>query len=160
MEPGFQQLRLNGSWRSAFVTKAEDGTAHIKVSQPSDCLALQREHVVCTDILVIVVQFGDRFTSQINGPQHPEPPEVWQTALYHLLNTYKPRYCYIYTGGAETGLAQRFELVGLNVIYTGYRDDEQHKLFLSKVSLRCSELSTYWRAPFYLMCMTPSVISG
>ena len=132
MEPGFQQLRLNGSWRSAFVTKAEGGLAHIKVSQPSDCLALQREHVVCTDILVIVVQFGDRFTSEINGPAQPESPEVWQTALYHLLNTYEPKYCNIDTGGAETGLAQKFELVGLNVIYTGFRVDEQHELLLAR----------------------------
>ena len=99
-------MRVAASGRSAFVTEAQGDTATIDVNQPSDCLALQRDHIACTEVACIKVSFGYGFTSNINGTAQPESSEVWQKALHHLLNTYKPRHCYVYTGGTETGLGE------------------------------------------------------
>ena len=126
-------MRVAASGRSAFVTRAQGNRARIAVNQPSDCLALQRDHIVCTEVDSIEVWFGYEFTSQINGPEQPESPEVWQTALHHLLNAYKPRYCYIYTGGTETGLGEEVNLdIETQGSYRGFWDDEQHVLSLTR----------------------------
>ena len=127
-------MRVDASGRSAFVTRAQGQTATIEVNQPSDCLALQRDHIARTEVDSIFVGFGSKFTSEINGPEYPESPEVWQTALHHLLNTYRPRNCYIYTGGTETGLGE-----GVNVevetqrCYRGFWDDKQNVLSLTRL---------------------------
>ena len=133
LDPGFRPVRVTGSGRLAFVIEADGLTAVIAVNQPSDCMALQRQHVVCSEVDSIDVWFGYRFTSQTNGPKQPESPEVWQTAVHHLLNTYRPRYCFIYTGGTETGLPDdvRMEVNGKRC-YRGFWDHKQHVLSLRR----------------------------
>ena len=124
-------MRVAASGRSAFVTRAQGDTATMVVNQPSDCLALQRDHIVCTEINGIDVWFGYKFTSAVNGPSHPESSEEWQKALHHLLNTYKPRLCYIYTGGTETGLGEEVNVeVEEHQRYRGFWDDKHCVLSL------------------------------
>ena len=124
-------MRVAASGRSAFVTRARGDTATIKVNQPSDCLALQRDHIACTKVDGINVWFGYKFTSKVNGPEQPELSEEWQKAIHHLLNTYKPRYCYIYTGGTETGLGDEVNVdVEKHLHYRGFWDEKQHVLSL------------------------------
>ena len=126
-------MRVSGSGRSAFVSEEVHGEATVLVSQPSDCLALQVDHIVCTEVDTIDVWFGYNFTSQINGPEHPEPPGVWQTALHHLLSTYKPRYCYIHTGGTETGLDEEVNVViSQQESFSGFWDDEHDVLSIRR----------------------------
>ena len=133
LEPGFRHVRIRGSGRSAFVIEAQDDEAKILVNQPSDCLALQVDHIVCTEVDNIDVWFGFKFTSRINGPEHPEPPEVWQTALHHLLSTYKPRYCYLHTGGTETGLGEEVNVViSQQESFSGFWDDEHDVLSIKR----------------------------
>ena len=124
-------MRVAASGRSAFVTRVQGKTAMIEVNQPSDCLALQRDHIACTEVEVIIVWFGYKFTSKVNGTAHPESSEEWEMALHHLLNTYKPGYCYIYTGGTETGLGEKVNVdVEGHQRYRGFWDDKQHVLSL------------------------------
>ena len=129
LDPGFRHVRVAGSGRWAFVTKAEGDVALIEVNQPSDCVALLRQHVVCSKVNSIDVWFGYKFTSRINGPDQTESPEVWQTAVHHLLNTYQPRFCYIYTGGTEAGLPDEVTVeVDGKRCYRGFWDDKQQLL--------------------------------
>ena len=133
LDLGFRHVRVTGSGRLAFVTKAEGNITLIAVTQPSDCMVLQRQHVVCSKVDCIDVFFGYKFTSKINGPEQPESPEVWQTAVHHLLNTYQPLYCYIYTGGTETGLPDEVTVeVDNKRCYMGFWDDKQRVLSLRR----------------------------
>ena len=126
-------MRVAASGRSAFITEAQGYAATIEVNQPSDCLALQRDHIACTEANDIHVWFGYKFTSNINGPEYLESSEVWQNALHHLLNTYKPRYCYIYTGGAETGLGEVVRVkVETQQCYRGSWNGEKNVLTLKR----------------------------
>ena len=126
-------MRVAASGRSAFVTRVQGDTAAIAVNQPSDCLALQRDHIACTEANDIHVWFGYNFTSNINGPSQPESCEEWQKALHHLVNTYKPLFCYIYTGGTETGLGEEVNVeVEGHQRYTGFWDDKHHVLSLTR----------------------------
>ena len=126
-------MRVAASGRSAFVTEAQGDTATIEVNQPSDCLALQRDHIACTEINDIDVWFGNKFTSTVNGPEHHESSEEWQKALHHLLNTYRPRFCYIYTGGTETGLGEEVNVEGEgHQHYRGFWDDNKQVLSLRR----------------------------
>ena len=128
---GFRYVRVTGSCRLAFVIKAEDDDAIIEVNQPSDCMVLQRQHFVCSEVDSIDVRFGYTFTSRINGPEQLESPEVWQTAVHHILNTYQPRYCSIHTGGTETGLPDEVRVeVDNKRCYMGFWDDKQQSLSL------------------------------
>ena len=126
-------MRVAASGRSAFVTWAQGEKAKIEVNQPSDCLALQRDHIACTEVDDINVAFGYDFASKVNGPEHPESSEEWQKALHHLLNTCKPGYCYIYTGGTETGLGEEVNVeVEEHQRYRGFWDDKHHVLSLMR----------------------------
>ena len=130
LEAGFKQVTVCGSGRSAFVTKAEGRQVRIEVSQPSDCLGLKREHVVCTNNQVINVWIGYNFTSVVNGPSQPEPSEVWQKGLQHILNIYYPEQCYIHSN-LKTGLGDEVRLqAGTNRVYIGFSDEKQHMLSL------------------------------
>ena len=81
---------------------------------------------MCKEVEALDVWFGYGFTSQINGPQHPEPPEVWQTALHHLLNTYGPTYCFLRTGDADTGLVDKVKVeIEQQGNYIGLWNDKQ-----------------------------------
>ena len=126
-------MRVAASGRSAFVTEVPGNAATIAVNQPSDCLALQRDHIACTEVSGIDVWFGSIFTSAVNGPSHPESCEEWQKALHHLLNTYKPRLCYIYTGGTQTDLGEEVNVeVEEHQNYRGFWDDKHHVLSLTR----------------------------
>ena len=130
-DPGFRHVRVTGSGRLAFVMKAEGDGATIEVNQPSDCMALQRQHVVCSKVDSVDVWFGYRFTSSINGHDQPKSPEVWQTAVHHLLNTYQPRFCYIHMRRIKTGLPDEVRLeVDDKRCYIGFWDDKQQLLSL------------------------------
>ena len=119
-------MRVAGSGRWAFVIKAEDDDAIIAVNQPSDCMALQRQHVVCSEVYSINVLFGNTFTSNINSSKQSESPEVWQTAVHHILNTYQPWNCYIFTGGTETGLPDEIRVeVDDKRCYRGFWNNKQ-----------------------------------
>ena len=131
LDPGFRHVRVTGSARLAFVIEAEGDGALIEVTQPSDCMALQRHHIVCSEVDSIDVWFGYTFTSRINGPEQLESPEVWQTAVHHLLNTYQPRYCYIHTRGTETGLPDEVRVeVDDKRCYRGFWNKKQDVLSL------------------------------
>ena len=124
-------MRVAASGRSAFVTVAQGDTARIAVNQPSDCLALQRDHIACTEVEVINVWFGYNFASKVNGTAHPESSEEWQKALHHLLNTCKPRFCFIHTKGTETGLGEEVNVeVEEHQHYRGFWDDKHRVLSL------------------------------
>ena len=126
-------MRVAASGRSAFVTRTQGDTATISVNQPSDCLALQRDHIACTKVDCIDVMFGYEVTSNIHGTAHPESCEEWQNALHHLLNTYKPRFCFIYTRGTETGLGEEVNVeVEEHQHYRGFWDDKHHVLSLTR----------------------------
>ena len=131
LDPGFRRVRVAASGRSAFVTEAQGNRATIEVNQPSDCLALQRDLIACTEVDGIDVWFGYKFTSTVNGTAHHESSEEWQKALHHLLNTYKPRHCYIYTRGTETGLGEEVNVeVEGHQRYRGFWDEKQDVLSL------------------------------
>ena len=124
-------MRVAASGRSAFVSWAQGQTARIEVNQPSDCLALQRDHIACTEVVNIEVWFGYDFTSNINGTAQPESYEEWQKALHHLLNTYQPGYCYIHKGVAKTGLGEVGDVeVEEHPCYRGFWDNYQNVLSL------------------------------
>ena len=126
-------MRLKTSNRSAFVLKAQGGFATFTVNQPSDCLALERGVIGPSEVMDLHVWVGPSFTSNINGPPQPEPPEVWQGALQHLLDTYKPNRCIISTKGAETGLGQRFKMeVESNLFYSCFWRVKQRELHLTR----------------------------
>ena len=133
-------MKVPASERSAFINEIEDGKVTIEVHQPSDCLALLRNYVRCDEVHIIHVWIGYKLTSQINGPTESESPEVWQTAVHHLLNTYKPHYCHIYCNGAETGLEEDIEVQDeAQGCYRGFWDDKQHTL--SIIRLVCQILN-------------------
>ena len=124
-------MRVQSTGRRAFILKADNGFATIAVSQPSDCMAVQEDDVVCSEINEIGVWFGSNFTSQINGPPQPEPPEVWQAALDHLLNTYQPQYCILYTEGIDTGLGEEvMVIIQTQDCYRGFWDNTKDALTL------------------------------
>ena len=134
LKPGFQRIMANGSGRSAFVVQADNGRATFDINQPSDCLALQKTDVVCTEIHTIDVWFGGKFTSLINGREYPESPEVWQRAINHVLNVYKPEYCYISTGGADTGLGDKLRVnLEAQGNYKCFWDSKQHILSILRL---------------------------
>ena len=102
--PGFQQVKDPDSSRSVFILGAECNEAVIEVSQPSDCLLLQRDHVQCSCLEELNVWFDHRLTYNINGPPELQSPETWKKAIHHLLNTYRPSRLYLLTRGSHTGV--------------------------------------------------------
>ena len=97
-------MKIPGSSRSTFVIKAVDNRARIHISQPSDCVFLQRDDVQCSQVTGLTVAFDDGFTNDINGAVEQQPHDTWKEALSHLLNTYRPRWCNMETGISDTGI--------------------------------------------------------
>ena len=83
------------SSRSVFITMAEGIEAIIQISQPSDCLFLQRNHVQCSHLESLTAAFGWDFTNIVNGPPELQSPDTWKEALHHLLDTYRPTHMYL-----------------------------------------------------------------
>ena len=102
-ETGFQVLKDPASSRSVFIKKADSIDAIIKVSQPSDCLLLHTDHVRC-GVGNLYVTFDYRFINSVNGPSEQQSPDVWQEALNHLLNTFRPELCFLHNGHQPTAI--------------------------------------------------------
>ena len=95
-EKGFQNVKNTRCDRSILVFKTPHARAVILASQPSDCLLLQKDHIQCASIDVLIVRFDEPSTYTINGPAHPETLEDWQNAIQHLLSTYQPQRAYVH----------------------------------------------------------------
>ena len=128
LEPGFQQVKDNDSSRSVFITQAEGRNAVIEVSQPSDCLLLQRDHVQCNYVHMLTMWFDYRFTNKVNGPPELQSPDTWKEALHHLLDTYRPPWLYLHTRESHTGIenGHKVELAD-GTSYSGFWN-ESHSL--------------------------------
>ena len=111
LEPGFQQVKDPDSSRSVFITRPEGNKAVIEVSQPSDCLLLQRDHVQCNYVEQLTVWFDDIFTNYVNGPPELQSPDTYKEALHHLLDTYRPSYLFLDTNGSHTGIENGHQVV-------------------------------------------------
>ena len=109
------------SSRSVFITRAEGTRADFDVSQPSDCLLLQRDHIQCSHVYILTVGFDNRLTKNINGPPELQSPDTWKEALHHLLDTYRPILCVVLTNGSQTGIqdGHQVELTD-GISYRGY----------------------------------------
>ena len=126
-------MEVHESGRSAFVLQVESGEAEVAINQPSDCLVLQTAHIVSEKVVTLHAWFGYSFTSKIYGPPQPEPPEVWHKAVCHLLDTYRPHYCYIYAVGIETGLDEEVNVeVDAQICYRGLWDAEENVLSMRR----------------------------
>ena len=88
-------MKDSDSSRSVLIMKAEGNEAIIEVSQPSDCLLLQRDHVQCSHVDILNVWFDNSFTNNINGLPKLQSSDTWKEALHHILDTYGPRHCTI-----------------------------------------------------------------
>ena len=99
------------SSRSVFIVRAEGNEALIEVSQPSDCLLLQRDHVQCSDLVLLVVLVDDSFINQINGPPELQSPYTWKEAVHHLLDTYKLTWCEMHVNDSQTGIQDGHQVV-------------------------------------------------
>ena len=84
-------MKDTDSSRSVFIVRAGGNGAVIEVSQPSDCLLLQRDSVQCDHLERLVVLFGDTFINNIKGPPEPQSTDTWKEALHHLLNPLRAR---------------------------------------------------------------------
>ena len=117
------------SSRSVFITKAQDCQARIEVSQPSDCLLLQRDHVQCSHVVVLNVLSGYSFTNNINGPPEPQSPDTWEEALHHLLDTYRPTWLFLHTSGSHTDIENGYKVdLSDETSYIGFWNESQRVL--------------------------------
>ena len=96
-------LKDPASSRSVFIEKADSSDAIIWVSQPSDCFLLRTDHVRC-GLGKLSVMFDYLFSKSVNGPSEQQSPDVWQEALNHLLNTFRPEWCFLHNGHHYTGI--------------------------------------------------------
>ena len=81
---------IPASPRSAFVLKAEDNYAELAVTQASDCMFLQRYHIPCKKVGLLQLWVDSDFVTFVNGPAQPQPAEVWEGALLHVLEAFRP----------------------------------------------------------------------
>ena len=127
--PGFHQVKDPDSSRSVFIISAEGNEAVIQVSQPSDCLLLQRDHVQCSHLEELTVCVGYDFTNNINGPPELQSPDTWKEALHHLLDTYRPCWLYLHTCESHTGIenGHKVELAD-GTSYSGFWNESQSLL--------------------------------
>ena len=130
-EQGFNRVKIPGSSRSAFVIKVVDNNAWISLSQPSDCVFLQREE--CSQVTDLTVYFDDGFTYDVNEPVEQQPHDTWKEALHYLLNTYRPKWCDMHTGNTDTGIENCHEVQLADGTTYGAHWNETHSvLFIIK----------------------------
>ena len=98
LKPGFHQVKAPDSDMPVFIVRVEGNRADIEVSQPSDCLLLQRDHVQSIYVGELTVGFGYDFTNEIQSP------DTWKEALHHILDTYRPTQFNFHTLGSHTGI--------------------------------------------------------
>ena len=81
------------------MLKAEGNSSWIGVTLPSDCLALQRDHIQCDKITDLFVYFDDDFTNDINKCAEQQSSETLEKdyqedcldhAVHYLLDTFLP----------------------------------------------------------------------
>ena len=108
-ETGFQVLKDPASSRSVFIRKADSSDAIIHVSQPSDCLLLQTDHIKYC-VRTLSVWFDYRFIDSVNGPSERQSPDMWEEALNHLLRTFRPSWCFLHNGCQYTGIPEGHRL--------------------------------------------------
>ena len=133
LKPGFQQVKDPDSSRSVFITRAEGTRADVDVSQASDCLLLQRDHVQCSHVDVLTVGFDYGLTNNINGLPEPQSPDTWKKALHHLLDTYRPTYCFILTNGSQTGFQDGHQVdLADGTSYRGFWNKSHSKLTIKR----------------------------
>ena len=87
-----------------FVLKAEGSTVMAVASRPDDCLVLTRDSVSCPHIDTFHLQLDDDFTKAIYGKAPKASPEVWKSAIHHLLHVFQPDTLFVRPGNLETGL--------------------------------------------------------
>ena len=98
------------SSRSVFIMKAKGSRADIEVSRPSDCLLLQRDHVKCHKVNDLTVRFSSKHIVNVGVADEEQSPDTWKKALYHLLNTYRPVFCFLNTKHHQTGIANGYKV--------------------------------------------------
>ena len=131
--PGFQQVKDPDSSRSVFILRSEGNVADIEVSQPSDCLLLQRDHVQCSHLQQLTVWFGYSFTNNMNGPPELQSPDTWKEALHHLLDTYRPPRLYLLTRGSHTGIENGHKVeLSDGTSYSGFWNESQSILSIRR----------------------------
>ena len=120
------RIRIPVSFYSVLITRAQQEDTCIEVSQPSDCLLLERYHVQCPDIQVMTLNFGLDLISTINGPAHKESPDTWKNAVHHIVTTYRPEVCFFKTNGVQTGIEDRHQVDLLDgITYRAYWNKQQ-----------------------------------
>ena len=119
------------SSRSVFIVSAQGNEVIIEVSQPSDCLLLQRDHVQCSQVESLTIAFGFDFTTKVNGPSELQSPDTWKEALHHLLNTYRPTYCDLTITGSQTGIQDGHQVdLTDGTSYKGYWNESKYILHI------------------------------
>ena len=118
------------SSRSVFVTRNDNDETIVMVSQPSDCLLLQRHHVQDSEVKSLAVEFNVKPIEQSDKPSDQQQfPDTWKKAIYHILNTYRPTFCYLYTGHYQTGVANGHEVQTMDgTSYGAYWNESQSLL--------------------------------
>ena len=69
---------------------AEDEMATIIVPDPTKCLMLQREHIKCTTIADLTINFTDLILNDLLKSRQPISCEEWQNGISHVLKIYQP----------------------------------------------------------------------
>ena len=121
-------MKVPGSSRSVFIISAEGTVATIEVSQPSDCLLLQRENVQRSCLERVTVWLG-----YINGPPEPQSPDTWKEALHHILDTYRPAWCNLHIKDSQTGIQDGYQVEMTDgTSYTGHWNESKNLLIIAR----------------------------
>ena len=128
-DPGFQHVNEPVSSKPVLVTKANDKEADIKISQPSDCLLLQRDDVKCHKMNELTIRFRSKHTDEVGVADKEQSTGIWKQALHHLLNTYRPTWCYVHTEHHQTGITNGHEVKMMDgTSYGAYWNESQSLL--------------------------------
>ena len=115
------------------ILGAECNEAVIEVSQLSDCLLLQRDHIQCNHVNSLTVWCGFSFMYNINGPPELQSPDTWKEALHHLLDTYRPPQLSLPTRGSHTGIENGHKVeLSDGTSYSGFWNESQSLLSIRR----------------------------